>query len=81
MKSYRNIHIGALIQQKVKEKMRVKQFAAMMHCSRTNVYQIFNSKTADTDKLVVISSLLEHNFFKEFYAKNSSAKNAAPAAE
>lgn len=43
----------------------VTWFAAMLHCDRRNVYDIFRRTTIDTQLLAQISIVLEHNFFKD----------------
>jgi len=47
----KNVHIGSIIKQKVKEKsMTNKEFADRINCERTNVYHIFKQKSIDIDK-------------------------------
>ena len=71
MEKYRNIHIGGLIQQKLKEKkIPICQFTKMINCSRTNVYHIFKTKSIDTDKLVFISTVVGFDFLGEYYSKD-----------
>lgn len=41
----------------------VKWFAEQLHCKRTNVYNIFNRQSVDTDLLERISRILDHDFF------------------
>ena len=63
----KSVHIGTLIRQKFEERnLSVAQFAEAIHCSRSNVYHIFEAKSIDTDKLLLISSALNHDFFKEY---------------
>ncbi|MCQ2076090.1 MAG: helix-turn-helix transcriptional regulator [Bacteroidaceae bacterium] len=59
------MHIGEIIQQKVKEKgMTVAGFAKILNCSRANVYKIYAKYSIDTSVLKHISKILEFDFFK-----------------
>ena len=70
---YRNIHIGKLIKQKFDEsKLSISAFAKAIQSSRTNVYNIFNSKSIDIDKLILISKVLNYNFLDAYLIKDSS---------
>jgi transcriptional regulator with XRE-family HTH domain len=69
---YYNIHIGELIKQKFEEsKLTITEFAKAIQSCRTNVYNIFNLKSIDTDKLILISEALDYNFFEEYIVKDS----------
>lgn len=62
-----DIHIGNVIKQVFsKSKMKVTEFAEILHCDRSNIYNIFNRKTIDTDTLWMLSKIFKHNFF-EYY--------------
>jgi len=75
MEKYRNVHIGKLIRQQIKEKkISVSQFATKINCSRGNVYNIFRAKSIDIDKLIFISSLLNYDFLEEYNLEKSSFK-------
>lgn len=64
----KNIHIGSLIEEKLKEsKMTVAKFAKAIHCSRTNVYDIFERESIDMKQLVLISEVLNYDFIREVY--------------
>lgn len=52
----------------------VTWFANELHCKRTNVYDIFNRQTVDTELLVRISRILEHDFFRDL-SDELSAEN------
>lgn len=43
----------------------VTWFAQELHCKRTNVYDIFNRQTVDTELLARISRILGHDFFRD----------------
>lgn len=63
MKSH--LHIGHIIQDKVKEEqISVSQFARELHCNRTNVYDIFERQSLDTNLLRRISVILNTDFFE-----------------
>ena len=70
---YHNITIGSLIKQKFDEsKMTISEFAKKIHCSRSNIYNVFDAKSIDTDKLILISEVLDYSFLHE-YIINSPA--------
>jgi transcriptional regulator with XRE-family HTH domain len=53
------IHIGSIIQGKVKELgISVTDFAKALHCNRPNAYSIFERKNIDVELLVEISKIL-----------------------
>jgi hypothetical protein len=61
------MHIGKLIENEFKKQNRsIAWFARNLFCDRTNVYDIFCRRSIDTDLLMRISSILEHNFFEDF---------------
>jgi transcriptional regulator with XRE-family HTH domain len=69
------VQIGAVIKQKVEEKgLTISEFADAICCSRTNVYNLFKSRSIDTEKLAKISSVLEYDFFSE-YKQNANRTN------
>ena len=48
----KEVHIGSIIKQKVKEKnLSVNTFAKMLHCCESNVYSIFTRKNIDFELL------------------------------
>lgn len=60
-----NIHIGNAIKERLKKQNRsVVWFASQLKCSRTNVYKIFKRESIDTQELLLVSQLLNFNFFK-----------------
>lgn len=64
----KNIFIGPLIRQKVDERgMTYAEFANRINMSRTNVYRVFESKSLDVERLMVISSVLDYDFIHEVY--------------
>ena len=74
MVKYRNckdIYIGPLIQKKVDERrIPYAEFARKIRCARTSLYHIFESKSIDIDRLLLISEVLEYDFIQEIYMKD-----------
>lgn len=70
-KSYRNMqegnpHIGELIKEVVAQKgIQTTWFAKQLGCHRNNVYLIYSRPWIDTETLMKISRILEHNFFED----------------
>lgn len=80
-----SIHIGNLIKEELKRQERtISWFARKLYCDRSNVYDIFCRKSIDTDLLLRISRVLNHDFFryyclsyKEFSAYGKFAENCS----
>ncbi len=69
------VNIGNKIKTEIKKKgMSTSEFARRINKSRENAYSIFKRKSIDTELLVVISKVLDVDFF-QFYTK-LSAENA-----
>lgn len=65
---FKDIYIGKLIQQKVDEHgISYAEFARQIHCARTSLYHIFNSKNIDVERLLLISEVLQYDFISEVY--------------
>ena len=63
-----NVHIGAIIEKKLKEKlMTVTEFADKINRERSTVYDIFKRKSIDTELLVLISKALDYDFIRTVY--------------
>ena len=61
------VHIGNLIQQKMKESsFTVTEFAKRINKTRENAYNIFKRQSIDTELLSKISKVLNYDFFKHF---------------
>lgn len=70
IKELKKINIGRLIQAKVDERhISYAEFARMINCARTSLYHIFNSKSIDIDRLLVISEVLHYDFIEAVYLK------------
>ncbi|GHS89890.1 hypothetical protein FACS1894201_11220 [Bacteroidia bacterium] len=69
------IHIGEIIQQKVKErKLSVVDFAKAIGHSRDYVYTIYNNQSIDIELLMRISEVLHYDFLSELYCKQAYSK-------
>jgi hypothetical protein len=63
--NYEKIHIGKLIQQKMKEDGRkVSWLAEKMPCNRNNIYRIYKSDNIDIKSLMRINKHLKINIFE-----------------
>ncbi len=68
------IHIGKLIKKRLLEAgMSKSEFARRINKTSQNVYDIFERKTIDTGLLMIISNILDYNFFEPYstYIKSS----------
>ncbi len=66
----KDIHIGSMIQNVMKEQGRnVSWFAKQVCYERSNIYKLFKRKSIDIDLLIRISEILGYDFIKE-YSKN-----------
>ena len=73
-------HIGDIIKQEVTRKgIKVSWLAKQLNCHRNNVYLIFSRRWIDTDTLMKLSRILEHDFFADLSAlycgENSQSNN------
>src|SRR6187397_1234563 len=60
-----NIKIGELIKKTLSDrKMKLKDFADELGMARQNIYRIFEKNSIETDLLIKISTVLNHNFFQ-----------------
>ena len=72
------IHIGQIIEDELHSQERsITWFANKLFCDRTNVYKIFKRTSIDSDLLLRISHILNHNFFNYYLEelKNNEKKN------
>ncbi len=71
------LHIGKLIKNKLSEQQKsVVWLAKELSCSRTNVYKILGKYSIDTELLVKISTILEHDFFSIYTEEVKNLKSA-----
>lgn len=76
-RKFKDIYIGQIIQEKVKERgMTMADFAEKMNCARTTLYHIFNAKSIDIERLMKISDTLEYDFINEVYGKETVPKES-----
>lgn len=65
-----SIHIGHLIREQLKADNRsVSWLAREIHCTRNNVYKIFNKPSLDGDLILRISKAMNFNFFQYYTAE------------
>ena len=65
-----NIHIGHLIREQLhKDQRSVGWLAREIHCTRNNVYKIFNKPSLDSDLILRISNAMNFNFFQYYTAE------------
>lgn len=57
--------------------MKLKDFAEEIGVARQNIYRIFEKDSIDTDLLIKISSVLDHNFFMYFESNESNKKTGS----
>jgi hypothetical protein len=60
------IHIGSLIEKKIKEKGKLKKWvAAEMGMSRDNLNDIFKKQSINSEQLTNFCRVIGHDFFKD----------------
>lgn len=65
------LHVGQMVErvfrdlEHEKPKCTVTWFAGQLNCDRRNIYDIFKRSTIDTQLLVQISLVLDHNFYDD----------------
>ena len=65
-----NIHIGHLIREQLRKDQRsVCWLAREIHCTRNNVYKIFNKPSLDGELILKISVAMNFNFFQYYTAE------------
>ncbi|MDE6347648.1 MAG: transcriptional regulator [Bacteroides sp.] len=68
----KDIHIGSIIRCKLEESpLSIAEFAERINRTRPTVYDIFNRKSIDTDLLVRISEVLDYDFLREVYLRET----------
>jgi transcriptional regulator with XRE-family HTH domain len=71
-KKRKEIFIGKLIQEKVHESgLSYAEFARRICCTRSNIYRIFECKSIDIERLLLISDVLHYDFIHEIYLPHS----------
>ena len=73
MPQQHRIHVGKLIKERLKEEGKsVVWLAQELGCHRTNVYNIFEKSSLDTNILRRISIIMQYNFFE--YLQDDNVK-------
>lgn len=73
--------IGSLINDEVRrQQIPITEFAKMINCKRSNVYDIFKRNTIDIQLLQRISLVLKHNYFEDL-AKDIDLARPVPIDE
>lgn len=72
------MHVGDFIKKEmVRQGRRVSWLANQLGCHRNNVYLIYSRSWIDTETLMKISAILQHDFFadlsKEFQKEGGTA--------
>ena len=71
-------HIGQLIRDELKQQGRtVTWLAKAINCDRTNIYNIFERESIDTNLLARISKALNRNFFETLTQELNSDPKAS----
>lgn len=61
------IHIGHDIQREVEKQGRSTVWLSReLGCHRTNLYKIYDRASIDTNTLLRISKILDHDFFRQY---------------
>lgn len=72
-----DVHIGELIKQRLAESgLSISDFAAAIHKTRTNVYDIFKRKNVDIELLVAISEILHFDFIAYLHDQLNTTTSA-----
>lgn len=62
-----SVHIGNKIKQVAKaKKIKLTDLSKSISTSRNNLYNIFERKSIDTDLLLKVSRVLDHDFFQYY---------------
>ena len=60
------VNIGERIREElIRQERSVSWLARKLNCQRSGVYRIFRKNSIDTQLLVQISQILQHNFMRE----------------
>lgn len=70
----KNIHIGSEIRKRLDDSgMSYAEFARRIHCERATLYHLFKCKSIDVERLILISEVLQYDFFHELYFSERTA--------
>ena len=80
MQQQHRIHVGELIKERLKEEGKsVVWLAQELGCHRTNVYNIFEKSSLDTNILRRISIIMQYNFFDYLQDDTQKQIDARPS--
>lgn len=72
------MHIGSIIREQLKKDGRsVVWLARELGCHRTNIYNLFDKYSIDTQLLERISIIMQYNFF-DLYRQETDEKIGSP---
>ena len=73
------MHIGQKIREILnEEEITVVSFARQLSYTRTNIYKILDKKSIDTDLLLRICVILEHDFFSDYQNELHTKNTQSP---
>lgn len=76
------VNIGESINRRLKEiKMTQTEFASLLKIKQPDVSRILKRDSIETEKLAVISELLDYNFFEEYVPKENNSRPAEESSE
>lgn len=79
MPTQERLHIGHLVKSVFDESgMTVAEFARRIHCTRNNVYSIFERQDIGVEQLILISKALKHNFLDDLQLHNGLKTDLFP---
>lgn len=68
--------IGEAIRQRIDElHISHAEFARRIGCARTSLYRVFNAKSIDIERLILISEVLSFDFIHVYYVENTLAND------
>ena len=71
----KSVHIGSLVNLRLKQLGMTKaEFARRINKTPQNIHDLLNRESVDTNLLVIISEVLNYNFFKTFMPNNNVTK-------
>lgn len=65
MNDFKEIHIGECIRLRVEEsKVDPSRIASFIKCTEKDLYEIYRSKSVDSEVLLMLSKVMEYDFFR-----------------
>jgi hypothetical protein len=79
METQSKLHIGHMVKSVFdKSGLSVAEFARRIHCTRPNVYAIFERNDIGVEQLLKISVVLNHNFFDDVVDQSGMKSKMQP---